>query len=421
MGKWHKPWQVAIIIKKLQQDLSIKQLYEYELAKGWTNAISKRFFWTNTKERIFNLTGKKFTCFISPNTTSYKDILKYYVDMELEFKKDPARRKILEDADKEDLITIIEILEDELKKSKSEKIKKQQTKAFCLIIRKIVKYTKLSERKTAFYFEINRKTYHNYKNVVGHGDVYRKDFKHNNWYYKNLILTLFEKYKCTQGPFKLWGIVNKNGINISIPTVRRILKDSNLFVCTLSKKYQPKELKNTQIKRNYLLNKEVIENSKSGELFSMDFMYIKTNYGNMYVHGAIDIKTQKIYSLELSNTMSAKTVIKTINNLPSTAKIVNTDCGTQYFDKEVISLLNKRRILHSCGSVGKSTDNGWIERFWKRLRCECLNIHDTYNASALYLHKILDDYKKFWNFERVISTLNWLTPNDYAILVSGVN
>ncbi len=93
MGKWHKSWQVALIIKKLQQDLSIKQLYEYELAKGWTNAISKRFFWTNTKERIFNLTGKKFTCFISPNTTSYKDILKYYVDMELEFKKDPARRK----------------------------------------------------------------------------------------------------------------------------------------------------------------------------------------------------------------------------------------------------------------------------------------------------------------------------------------
>ena len=68
MGKWHKPWQVATIIKLIQQDVSSKALYDFELQKGWTDATQKKFYWNNTKDRIKGFTGKHYITFVPKNT-----------------------------------------------------------------------------------------------------------------------------------------------------------------------------------------------------------------------------------------------------------------------------------------------------------------------------------------------------------------
>ena len=115
MGKWHKPWQVAWIIEKIKQDFSVEQLYQFELDKGWTDASEKDNFWNNTKERIFLLTGKKFTTFINKNTHAYKKIIKYYQEMK-KIKRDQKLWENLKDGSKEDLVTIIQILKEELEK-----------------------------------------------------------------------------------------------------------------------------------------------------------------------------------------------------------------------------------------------------------------------------------------------------------------
>ena len=38
MGKWHRSYQTAIIIKKIQQDIDPRELYDYEFSLGWTKA-----------------------------------------------------------------------------------------------------------------------------------------------------------------------------------------------------------------------------------------------------------------------------------------------------------------------------------------------------------------------------------------------
>ena len=52
MGQWHKSWQVAYTIKNLEKDWTIEQLYQFELAKGWTDATQKDNFWNNTKKEF---------------------------------------------------------------------------------------------------------------------------------------------------------------------------------------------------------------------------------------------------------------------------------------------------------------------------------------------------------------------------------
>lgn len=417
MGQWHKPWQVGIIINKIKQDWSSSAIYEYELMRGWTNACEREYYWNNTKERIFNLTNKHYLTFVQPNSISYALNLKYHKDMENKFKKDTNLHQHLKDVDKDDLITIIQILRDELNKERKEKSDKEKRKLDAKIIGKIVKHTKrsCSQRKLCLAFCCNRKTVYNYCSNQQHGDIYRTDFKHNRWFFKNAVISLFYEMHQCQGAFKLTGILNKQGIEITIPTVRRILNDAHLYPCTITKYFTPNELKDTSHKREHLLSKEWIPTYKPGEAFSADFMYLWTKDGMKFVHGVIDVVSHKLYSLKLHDHMTADAVLNAINDLPPTAKVLNTDYGTQYFDKEVQELLKEKGIKHSCGKPGKSTDNGWIERFWKRLRGEWLIQHEIDQISILRVNQIISEYEYFWNYKRVISTLNWQTPHEYAI------
>ena len=130
MGKWHKPWQVAWTIENIKRDFTIEELYQFELDKGWTDASERRNFWANTKERIFLLTSKSFLTFVNKNTHAYKKIIKYYQKM-AKFKKDQKLWDILKNESKEDLVTIIQILKEELAKETESKKNKEKTKSMC--------------------------------------------------------------------------------------------------------------------------------------------------------------------------------------------------------------------------------------------------------------------------------------------------
>ena len=60
MGNWHRPYQTAIIIKKIQHDVNPLELYEQELSLGWTERSTFRFYWGNLKNRVKKLTGLAF-------------------------------------------------------------------------------------------------------------------------------------------------------------------------------------------------------------------------------------------------------------------------------------------------------------------------------------------------------------------------
>ena len=121
MGLWHKPWQVALTIKKLQNDWSKKEIFQFESDKGWTDAFSLDAFWENTKDRIQWLTGKHWTTFIHANTKNYQLTLKYYKDMaKKKVKVEDSDREILKKASHEDVIKIIKIFKDENEKFKNE-------------------------------------------------------------------------------------------------------------------------------------------------------------------------------------------------------------------------------------------------------------------------------------------------------------
>ncbi|MCF0125025.1 MAG: hypothetical protein HUJ68_04595 [Clostridia bacterium] len=147
--------------------------------------------------------------------------------------KKPPNYDILKKGSKEDLITIISILQEENEKLKKEKSEKEKRKSDCAIIKRISSNTKFSERELCVCFSINRKTYYNYKKIPNHANGYRKDFKHNNLVIRAKVENIYYEQQETAGAYKIAEIMNKNGNKISVPTVRRILRESNLYPCWL--------------------------------------------------------------------------------------------------------------------------------------------------------------------------------------------
>jgi hypothetical protein len=265
--------------------------------------------------------------------------------------------KTLLNEDKETLIGIIKILEEENNKLRDDKTKKASRINKIRIIKVIKDNFSISHRRLCIFFHINWKTYLNYKNIPNHAVIVRKDFKHNNLVLRTKICKLFDENKGCVGSGKIAKEINNQGYAITKPTVSEIMKESHLFCRTFRKKFKPRELKDTAKKRDYLINEQTLNSSLSNELVSADFSCVEMRYGQAYLHGIIDIKTLKILSLVLCTTQNADVVNCAIKSLPNTVRVINTDYGTQYFSDLVTNTLRVRNIRHSCGKVGKSTDN----------------------------------------------------------------
>ena len=95
MGNWHRPYQTAIIIKKIQHDVNPLELYEQELSLWRTESSTFRFYWGNLKNRVEKLTGLSVYSYIKLDTINYKNFIK-----NKEYKINAMSRKKLEQTKK---------------------------------------------------------------------------------------------------------------------------------------------------------------------------------------------------------------------------------------------------------------------------------------------------------------------------------
>lgn len=140
MGIWHKPFQIALIIKKIQLDINPRLLYEYEYNSGWTDASNFKYWWVNTKVRIKKLTGNDVYSYFKKDTINYRQFIEsrnsYLYFMAKKNKKEISkeqRRELLRKLDKEELLIINEAYEEVIKELQEEIAKQKKIKSKCLI------------------------------------------------------------------------------------------------------------------------------------------------------------------------------------------------------------------------------------------------------------------------------------------------
>jgi len=174
------------------------------------------------------------------------------------------------------------------------------------------------------------------------------------------------------GAPKIHQILLKQGLQISIKRVQRLMKKENIR-SIIFKKYKPHSSKSTVEERTNLLEQD-FSTTTINEKWVADITYIHTQKdGWCYLASVMDLYSKKIIGYSFSRNMTTNLVVKVLENAyytqtPSEGLILHTDLGTQYTSQEFQILLANYKIKPFFSKKGCPYDNACIELFHASLK-----------------------------------------------------
>ena len=161
--------------------------------------------------------------------------------------------------------------------------------------------------------------------------------------------------------------------------------------------------------------------TKVNTVWAGDVTYLRTNEGWMYLAVVMDLCSRRIVGWAQSKQMTVDLVKKALKmaitlRSPKSGLLFHSDRGSQYTSKGFKRLLNKHKIIASMSGVGACLDNAVVERFFGSLKNEWLLnvVHMTRES----MKQDVDAYIRYYNHERLHTTLGNLTPINYEKLQS---
>jgi putative transposase len=153
----------------------------------------------------------------------------------------------------------------------------------------------------------------------------------------------------------------------------------------------------TKYKYPYLLRKLKI--TRPNQVWQIDISYIPMARGFMYLCAIIDVHSRYIVGWSISNSMEADWVVatyKTAAQRYGKPEIINSDQGSQFTSDEWIKACEGVKI--SMNGKGRSTDNAFIERFFRTIKCDKIYLYTPRNGNELY--SLCEQFINYYNNER---------------------
>ena len=92
--------------------------------------------------------------------------------------------------------------------------------------------------------------------------------------------------------------------------------------------------------------------------------------------------------------------------------MIVSDNGTEFTSNAILAWQQERDVEWHYIAPGKPMQNGFVESFNGRLRDECLNEHLFANLNEA--RQIIEAWREDYNTQRPHSSLNGLTPTEFA-------
>ncbi|WP_373889942.1 IS3 family transposase [Neobacillus cucumis] len=196
--------------------------------------------------------------------------------------------------------------------------------------------------------------------------------------------------------------------------IYRLMKISNIQCVIRRPKKRYKHSTPQHVAENVLNRKFTAE--KPNEKWVTDVTEFK--YGlskKAYLSAIRDLYDGSIVSYVLghsnNNNLVFKTLDQAIAHLDGDKPLIHSDRGYQYTSNGFKRKLDAAEMTHSMSRVGRCIDNGPMESFWGTLKCEKYYLHKYETFEELSI--AIDDYIKFYNYERYQIRLNGLSPMEY--------
>ncbi len=150
-----------------------------------------------------------------------------------------------------------------------------------------------------------------------------------------------------------------------------------------------------------------IEKPKINEIWSSDLTYVKFQNKFFYVSAIKDILTKEVVGVNLGSCHDADLVMQTIKEAVLKQKIFPTifhsDQGKEYLNEKCINYFKNNGVKISVSDKGSPWQNGHIESFWSRFKCESgdLRRFEDLGELAEYIYQFVD----YYNNDRIVTKL----------------
>jgi transposase InsO family protein len=242
----------------------------------------------------------------------------------------------------------------------------------------------------------------------------RADFK--------LILIAFNKRGYTKGARGIYMCLlhMEPPVVMNLKKIRRLMKKYNLR-CPVRQANPYRQMQKALKTSNYadnLLQRE-FECYGPRMILLTDITYIPYNSKFAYLSVILDAFTKQILSYVLSESLEIDFVRETVEILVKNQgvdlqkeTIIHSDQGSHYTSITFIRILKDNDIRQSMSRRGNCWDNAPQESFFGHMKDHLMERTD----KAIKFHQVkeaVDDYMDYYNNERYVWDLAYLSPNEY--------
>jgi putative transposase len=205
---------------------------------------------------------------------------------------------------------------------------------------------------------------------------------------------------------RVTGVLHSEGKMVNVKRVHRIWKEEGLGL----KAGRPK-------RRRYASTGEMVRKSEyPNHVWTWDLMQDRTAGGRMIkILNVVDEFTRQALVMHIGHRIDSIDIVNILKMLiraKGCPGFIRSDNGPEFIAERV-----KRSLAQSgCKSIyikpGSPWENAYIESFNGKFRDECLNMN-IFNSGREAI-EIVDEWRREYNELRPHSSLNYLTPNEFA-------
>lgn len=236
------------------------------------------------------------------------------------------------------------------------------------------------------------------------------------------IKEVYERSHGSYGSPRIHQQLLKQGWSVSRPRVARLMRKH-----AIRSKIRVKWVVTTDSRHHYPSSPNLLDRDfkpgRKAQGWVSDITYLPTRQGWLYVTMIMDLSDRKIIGWAMSQNLRAASTILMAwkmackNRRPGPFLIFHSDRGVQYACDEFRDELKRwPGVRQSMSRKGNCWDNAPAESFFKSLKAEA---RPPANLSIEQTKSIVFNYIEiFYNTKRLHSALGYLTPAEYADLIT---
>ena len=223
------------------------------------------------------------------------------------------------------------------------------------------------------------------------------------------------RHRCYGSP-RVYRALQQKGITCSRRRIARVMRENGVKATVVGLYYyNPKRRDHYQRIENHLATEDAP--TRTGQQWAADFTYLKTRRGQwVYLATIMDLYSRKIIGWSISKARNADFTTASLamairKRTPLEGAIFHTDQGIEYAGDRFQAAVKEAQLKASMSGKGRCLDNATMESFFHTFKTESFYQRKFEDMKAI--KKEFLSYIYFYNNERLHSSLDYMSPNDF--------